>query len=56
MVRGSSELVQVVTCDGDRGWSRAHAGRRMDDRRRGHSVVLEARERVASARVWMAAT
>lgn len=29
------------------GYSRAYAGRRMEDRRRGDSVDLEARERVA---------
>ena len=52
---GSSESVEVVGCDRDGGCRRAHAGRRIDDRRRGDSVVLEASERVARARVWMAA-
>jgi len=34
------------------GWRRRWAGRRMARRRRGDSVPLEARERVARARVW----
>lgn len=44
--------VRVEESDVEKGWRRAWAGRRMEDRRRGDSVDLEARDRVARESVW----